>query len=314
MVTPSNERRQPINEMLDAALGWANDGYPVFPCRPMDERLGDRLFKAKSPYTTHGFQDATTDEEQIRMWWTQHPDAMIATPTGPASGIDGLDLDLKTDEYIDGREVIPNWSELSPLQVSTPSGGTHLWFNSEGRLRCSNDIIGPGVDTRGVGGYVILPPSRTANGEYAFVGDVTTIRMADLPIFPPELLARLGQQSEARSSAKRRASPERVRAAMRVIPNNDVGWDGWKKWGLAIFAATDGSAEGLSIWQEWSAKSHKHDEANTSAEWENIRRSPPSRIGAGSIFHAAGARCASASAMPRPPAIKRTRPTMAASR
>jgi putative DNA primase/helicase len=278
MVAQSNERRQPINEMLEEALGYARDGYPVFPCDP----------RSKKPLTRHGFKDATTDEQQIRVWWRQWPNAMIGTPTGPrptASGIDVLDLDFKPEEYIDGRETLPNWSELSPLHTTTPGGGLHLWFRSAGQLRNSTDIIGPGVDTRGVGGYVIVPPSRTPDGQYAFVGNVASIE--ELPIFPPQLLALLGPQSEARSSAKRRASPARVRAAMRVIPNEDVGWDDWKKWGLAIYAATNGSAEGLAIWQEWSAKSHKHDAANTAAEWDNIQRSPPTRIGAGSIFHAA---------------------------
>jgi Bifunctional DNA primase/polymerase, N-terminal len=48
---------------LDAALRYANRGIPVFPCSPLD----------KKPLTPHGFKDATTDEAQIRAWWTQWP-------------------------------------------------------------------------------------------------------------------------------------------------------------------------------------------------------------------------------------------------
>src|SRR5262249_8662614 len=80
------------------------------------------------------------------------------------------------------------------------------------------------------------------------------------------------------------ASPERIRAAMRVIPNPDLGWDDFKKLGLATWRATGGSDEGFAIWDEWSRKSSKHNADNTRREWDRITRSPPSRIGAGTIF------------------------------
>jgi hypothetical protein len=57
---------------IEAALEYARGGWPVFPCNPLD----------KSPVTSHSFKDATTDEAQIRAWWTQWPNAMIGAPTG----------------------------------------------------------------------------------------------------------------------------------------------------------------------------------------------------------------------------------------
>jgi Bifunctional DNA primase/polymerase, N-terminal/Primase C terminal 2 (PriCT-2) len=257
------------SELLDAALAYAGDGYPLFPC---DQN--------KRPLTLRGFKDASTDERQIRAWWRNHPHAMIGMPTGPKSGIDVLDLDLKPEEYIDGREVIANWRELSPAIVQTPSGGLHLWFKSEGQLRNSADVIGPGVDTRGDGGYVIVPPSRNRIGAYK------TLSTGDeLPPFPPELLARLGApRHERQASANPTATPADIRAAMRRIANPDLGWDGWQKFGLAVWRATGGSAEGFSIWDEWSRKSSKYEADNTRDEWDGIHRSPPTRIGAGTIF------------------------------
>src|SRR4029077_19014858 len=86
-----------------------------------------------------------------------------------ASGIDVLDLDVKPNEYIDGRDFVPNWQKLSPLIVRTPSGGVHVWFASDGEVRNSTDAIAPGVDTRGVGGYVIVPPSCNDRARYSFI-------------------------------------------------------------------------------------------------------------------------------------------------
>jgi putative DNA primase/helicase len=262
------------NPLLAAALDYAARGRPVFPCKRAD----------KSPLTQHGFHDASTDPEVIRAWWRQYPRAMVGMPTGPASGIDVLDLDLKPEEYIDGFGQVPNWQQLSRVIVRTPSGGAHLWFKSEGNIRNSSDTIAPGVDTRGDGGYVIVPPSQSQNGSYTFSSGGLEDH-ADLPPFPSELLERLGRRSEPSPSASPDADPERIRAAMRTISNADVGWDDWKRFGLAIWRATSGGEQGFAIWDEWSRKSSKYDADNTRREWEAITRSPPTRIGAGTIFY-----------------------------
>jgi hypothetical protein len=75
------------NPVMDAAIEYANRGWPVFPCNP----------STKQPYTNNGFKDATTDINQICDWWTLHPAAMIGLPTGTVTGFWVLDIDLKPD-------------------------------------------------------------------------------------------------------------------------------------------------------------------------------------------------------------------------
>jgi hypothetical protein len=53
-------------------------------------------------------------------------------PTGPASGVDVLDLDRKNGK--DGLAAVPNYIDRSPLIVQTPSSGVHDYFKSEGRI------------------------------------------------------------------------------------------------------------------------------------------------------------------------------------
>src|SRR6516225_9300778 len=81
---------------LEAALEYARSGTPVFPCNPLD----------KKPLTTNGFKDATKDEAQIRAWWQKFPNAMISAPTGPASGMWVLDLDLDPVKKLDGKATL----------------------------------------------------------------------------------------------------------------------------------------------------------------------------------------------------------------
>lgn len=78
-----------------------------------------------------------------------------------------------------------------------------------------------------------------------------------------------------------------VRAALKVIPNNDIHYDEWVRVGLATFSATSGTGEGFEAWQEWSAKSGKHHDAECLRVWQSIRRSPPKRIGFGSLCYMA---------------------------
>jgi Bifunctional DNA primase/polymerase, N-terminal len=152
---------QAIPTVSEAALDYVRQGTPIFPCNPID----------KKPLTPHGFKDATADEAQIRAWWTQWPNAMIGAPMGPASGLWATDVDLDPPKKIDGQatldQLITKHTALPPTWTTiTPRGGRHLIFawDSNVEIRNSSGKIGPGIDVRGNGGYIILPPSRNATG------------------------------------------------------------------------------------------------------------------------------------------------------
>ena len=78
-----------------------------------------------------------------------------------------------------------------------------------------------------------------------------------------------------------------VAAAMEVIPNPDLGWEEWNKIGMAAWRATEGSDDGFKAFEAWSKKSKKYDAGATHKKWSDYSRSPPTRIGAGSIFYLA---------------------------
>ncbi|MDR1427586.1 MAG: bifunctional DNA primase/polymerase [Bifidobacteriaceae bacterium] len=139
-----------------AALLMADDGIPVFPCVPGGKR----------PLTAHGFLDATADRAQIRQWWRQHPEANIGVPTGPLSGFDVVDIDVRQsgsgfDHFTEVARggLGDGWA----MVVRTPSGGMHLYYPSDPAVPRSSWSCGTAhVDFRGAGGYVIAPPSGIA--------------------------------------------------------------------------------------------------------------------------------------------------------
>jgi hypothetical protein len=67
-----------------------------------------------------------------------------------------------------------------------------------------------------------------------------------------------------------------------AIPN-DRDWNGWNRIGMAIFSASGGSEEGFFTFDDWSAKSPKYQPHVVEQRWCNYRRSPPTRIGMGSL-------------------------------
>jgi len=80
---------------------------------------------------------------------------------------------------------------------------------------------------------------------------------------------------------------EDVRAALGVIPNEDAGWDDWSKIGMAVWGATGGSEDGYEAFREWSEKSGKHDDAACRERWDHWMRSPPDRLGIGTLLYEA---------------------------
>jgi len=128
--------------MLDAALALAAEGTPVFPCRADNKR----------PLVAHGFKEATTDYATIKRLWKRWPLALIGVPSGIT--FVALDIDLQHAEA--ARWYGENASNIPFTRKHfTRSGGFHLLFAPDARVRCTAGRIALGIDTRGLGGYVV---------------------------------------------------------------------------------------------------------------------------------------------------------------
>ena len=175
---------------LEAALAYAQGGWLVFPVRP----------GLKKPATLHGHLEATTDEKQIREWWTAGcgwENCNIGVVTSRVSGIWVLDCDIDKETGELGEDtldaMIKEFGELPPHPIArTPRGGRHhifAWPPDGGDLPRmirglpGLDVLGSRMeDAREVAGYFIAAPSVRTDGKYeweVWPGEVDNVPAPD---------------------------------------------------------------------------------------------------------------------------------------
>ncbi len=234
--------------LLRSALAAASVGWHVFPC----------AVGAKRPALRGNWQElATTSPAQIRDWWARAP-YNIGIACGP-SALVVIDLDRPHDEEDDEEPADGTLFQLSGADilsglaskrgerypggtyiVDTPSGGCHLYFSTgclspgaDPRIRNSAGVVGPHIDVRADGGYVVGAGSRINGRAYAARGLrapaplpswlAQLVRDSYEPPTVPEQRLPVTDSAQARSYAMAalRAETERV-ASARPGTRNDT--------------------------------------------------------------------------------------------
>ena len=189
--------------VLPSARAWARHGHGVFPLHYPVTHAGQTVCScgklcgkqaAKHPYSVRGFAphghlDATLNPHLIERWFGLCiPEANLGVSTEKLVVIDvdprdGGDESLKKLEAEYG-ELPLTWRSL------TGGGGTHDIYKapdgveiaSFGADSMNDPPLGPGIDVRARGGYIVAPPSRhISGGVYAWSVDH---HPADTPLAP----------------------------------------------------------------------------------------------------------------------------------
>ncbi len=152
-----NTARKSPPTLAQEAVRIARKGTKIFPCV---NRLGHESHK--KPMVKGGFTKASNDPHQVMTWWSKWPDALIGMPTGSAMGCTVVDVDCGKENE-EGEAADLWWQEhkhefTGATIVQTQSGGLHVYCRYNGE-RNTQGGIAKGVDRRGEGGYVIIPPS-----------------------------------------------------------------------------------------------------------------------------------------------------------
>jgi hypothetical protein len=177
----------------------------------------------------------------------------------------------------------PRWRVLCPFSAELPaSGRDHMMARLHGLFRGA-----------------FAPESWVLSQSYYYgsVGDgvraevtdaTTTIDLADeldeIAIRKPNRSMRAN--GEAHRLSEPQAPIEDIAAALAIIPNPDLPWDGeggWNYVGMASWSASGGSQEGLAAFVDWSRKSRKFDTDETERRWRDYANSPPNELSFGTL-------------------------------
>ena len=175
--------------MIEHARSYAAHGWPVFPlyeiagalCSCGKPNCGS---PGKHPRIKGGLKKATTDRIQIEKWWGRFPASSIGIVTGEPSGLVALDIDRDKGGFDSLAQLINKIGAIpDTLTQKTGGGGLHYFFSVPTvTIRSSVGRLGSGIDIRGEGGYVVVPPSAHISGQsYMWLSDPLTTPLATFP-------------------------------------------------------------------------------------------------------------------------------------
>ncbi|MFD5582234.1 bifunctional DNA primase/polymerase [Streptomyces sp. NPDC127063] len=231
--------------LLASALTAAERGWPVIPLHPGSKRPAGHAERA-CPGTgrcADGHRTpeerATTDPDLIRAAWAHRP-YNVGIATGPA-GLLVIDLDVPKPEEPKGapdgatslQALCERAGQAVPetYRVRTARGGEHLYFTAPAgvRLKCTVKRLGPNIDTRAWGGYVVAPSSHTPDGTYEVIHEAA---VAELPAWLASLLT----------------EPERpTPVPVRVLDGTRAARVALERECAIIAAATEGGPNGRNV-------------------------------------------------------------------
>ncbi len=177
------------SDLLSAALDYAARGWRVLPLHDVSRGVCSCAKGAacgsggKHPRIKNWPEEASTDPDKIKKWWSQFPRANIGFATGGASRLVALDIDPGKG----GAESLRSLADLPPtLTARTGSGGEHRIFRVDDDMDLSKlgntaSVLAPGLDLRTTGGQIVVEPSVSSAGPYRWVDVNATI--APLPFW-----------------------------------------------------------------------------------------------------------------------------------
>jgi hypothetical protein len=177
--------------MLEAALSYLMDGRPIFPvCTPVAPgrclqhgkcQDGSKSRAGKVPLVPwRKYQTELPSEQEVIDWWSKRwPQANIGMATGSLSGVAVLDVD---DLAARKQAFQSGGLDSTPTVFTGKAGGTHFHLKWPGYEVKNFARKMPGLDFRGDGGYVLLPPSRHELGaQYRWAEGTFPLAPSPLP-------------------------------------------------------------------------------------------------------------------------------------
>jgi Bifunctional DNA primase/polymerase, N-terminal len=205
----------PLSANTQAAIQATEQGFCVFPCIPGTKRPAVK-WRSECEYSSDPAYVAENWPDEHNIGIACGPSGLLVVDLDVKNGLDGIAaLRQVVGMQVMGKQVMSTgWPDT--YEVSTPSGGRHLYFVNPGHLGNGTGRLPAGIDIRGEGGLVLAAGSVIDGRPYQVVND------ADVEELPGKVLDLIGQRPQGAEAPPRRVSRwigprEARRRAERVL-------------------------------------------------------------------------------------------------
>jgi hypothetical protein len=279
-----------MNIAQDAELYATRKQFSVFPLHGITEDLKcacgnpNCSSPGKHPTTSNGVKAATRDVPAINSMFKVGDNLGVAT--GEVSGFWALDIDGQGGEISFGT-LIAEHGPLSPTLIHFTGNGRHILFKHPGyRIKNSVKKLGPGLDVRGDGGYIVFAPSMHWTGtEYYLLNPHQKI--GDAPDWLLDAVRYDQPQPDLPVNAihdiplgfeQTKLTQDDVLTMLSFI-HPDLDYEDWVYIGMGLHAG----GYSLQTWDTWSRGGAKYEAGCCAKRWKGFK--PGGATTFGTVWH-----------------------------
>ena len=200
---PQNGQKGKPPPAVAEAVAAVVRGLRVIPIyEPMDgggcscRKGADCLDPGKHPRITGWQTAAATTAREVEAWTARWPWCGFGVLTGRPSGVVVLDVDPRNGGDAALAELVAEHGELpATVEATTGGGGRHLYFRHPGGT-VDNGTVGPGLDVKADGGFVVLAGSPHASGARYRWRDGRGPDQVEVAKLPGWLLRRMSEKKQ----------------------------------------------------------------------------------------------------------------------
>lgn len=279
---PSLEDFDPTPNYREAAIEWFKFGLKVIPIAQDSKH---------SAVTWNGWLEGLS-VEKITAHWTQYPKHEV----GFIVSDDLIVFDADSGESTDALNAIQTTQEIrTKLIVKTKKGVHHYFRRASGTYSKSDshstEVHPDRIDVKTGRALVVLPPSSWKSVLINEAVDSHGLSEVNQD-FIDAVFEHNGRQPPRPDVTPEPSETEPVLregklAQLEALLNHidpDAGYQDWFNCGVAIFHETDGSDEGLALFDKWSKRGRKYPGSKeVAAKWRSFRPSPSNPITIGTL-------------------------------
>ena len=215
---------------------------------------------------------ATIDPRRFEAWWNG-ADVIkagycynIGMATGKTSGITVVDIDLKSGGLETWERITERYTVPDTYTVQTGGGGYHLYFKYTPKMKTGTNLLGPGIDIRNDGGYVIAPPSVHKSGK-EYTSEINPLQVsapqARLAEMPESLITladnggikasevNLGVSADINNSLARIPLSKAAKLLEYISPDD---YQTWLNVGVILGRCYSRSDDAWKLYNDWADK------------------------------------------------------------